>query len=278
MKGSAVLERSKACCEFLKVCLENDVIPNSCKVKINAKPCQSNVIANLRKQNLREASKIELELAIDTEEIVTANAEEKLKANLQRLSEKYSGETLESLVNRLEEKKLSQFWHYQNQYKKKFNFLNRKQHQGVSGDEEQEQDGDSRRPSSSPASHAGLETTTSSSPTSGRPASPPAPPLSDRHLQAAQVKSKKTRRFVKRGKYRRVQRKKTRGKVKLTTNYSDFVLTPAQERVLNRGLNFCPQPTAVNRTKVEASLKRMARTISLADYFHGMDREREEEE
>ena len=116
MKGSAVLERSKACCEFLKVCLENDVIPNSCKVKINAKPCQSNVIANLRKQNLREASKRELELAIDTEEIVTANAEEKLKANLQRLSEKYSGETLESLVNRLEEKKLSQFLHYQKQW------------------------------------------------------------------------------------------------------------------------------------------------------------------
>ena len=36
--------------------------------------------------------------------------------------------------------------------------------------------------------------------------------------------------------------------------------------------------TAVNRTKVEAGLKRMARIISWADYFHGMDREREEEE
>ena len=143
MKGSAVLERSKACCEFLKVCLENDVIPNSCKVKINAKPCQSNVIANLRKQNLREASKRELELAISTEEMVTANAEEKLKANLQRLSEIYSGVTMESLVNRLEEKKLSHFLHYQKQYKNKFNFLNRKQHQGVSGVDEQERDGDS---------------------------------------------------------------------------------------------------------------------------------------
>ena len=38
MKASSVLERSKACCEFLKDCHENDVLPNSCKVKISAKP------------------------------------------------------------------------------------------------------------------------------------------------------------------------------------------------------------------------------------------------
>ena len=97
MKGSAVLERSKACCEFLKVCLENDVIPNSCKVKINAKPCQSNVIANLRKQNLREASKRELELAIQAQQLVRVNAEEKMKTNLDIWSEKHSVELLEPL-------------------------------------------------------------------------------------------------------------------------------------------------------------------------------------
>ena len=71
MKGSAGLEHSKAYCEFLKICYENDVIPNSCKVKLNAKPCPSNVIAKLRAQNIREASKKELELAIKTQELVT---------------------------------------------------------------------------------------------------------------------------------------------------------------------------------------------------------------
>ena len=86
MKGSAGLEHSKACCEFLKICYENDVIPNSCKVKLKAKPCPSDVIAKLRAQNIREASKKELELAIKTQELVTEDANEKLKRNLNRLS------------------------------------------------------------------------------------------------------------------------------------------------------------------------------------------------
>ena len=81
------------------------------------------------------------------------------------------------------------------------------------------------------------------------------------HNPGVESQASRARRFVKRGKYRRIQRKKLRGKVKLTTNYSDYPLSLAQERVLNRGLNFCPQPTAVNRTKVEAGLKRMARII-----------------
>ena len=41
--------------------------------------------------------------------------------------------------------------------------------------------------------------------------------------------------------------------------------------MLNRGLNFCPQPAAVNRTKVEAGLQRMARTVQWADYLHGRE-------
>ena len=77
---------------------------------------------------------------------------------------------------------------------------------------------------------------------------------------------------MKRGKYRRIQQKKLRERINLMTNYSDYPLSPAQERaLLNRGLNFCPQPTAVNRTKVEAGLKRMARAICWADFFQGKD-------
>ena len=36
MKGSAVVEQSRACCEFLKICQTEDVIPNSCKVKASS--------------------------------------------------------------------------------------------------------------------------------------------------------------------------------------------------------------------------------------------------
>ena len=117
------MEHSKACCEFLKICYENDVIPNSCKVKLKAKPCPSDVIAKLRAQNIREASKKELELAIKTQELVTEDAVEKLERNLNRLSEKYPEEMLGPMVHKLNEKKRSQFLHFRNQFKKKFQFL-----------------------------------------------------------------------------------------------------------------------------------------------------------
>ena len=105
MKASAVLEHSKACCEFLKACHENDVLPNSCKVKICAKPSKSNLIEKLRRENIREASIRELELAVRAEELVTENAEEKLKSNLSKLSDKYSEEELEPMLTRLNGKK-----------------------------------------------------------------------------------------------------------------------------------------------------------------------------
>ena len=91
-------------------------------------------------------------------------------------------------------------------------------------------------------------------------------------------RSKQARRFMKRGKYRRIQKKKQRTTVQLTTNYSDLELSPAQERVLNKGLNFCPQPESVNRTKVGAGLERMARSICWADYFNGRDLEQVDRE
>ena len=93
---------------------------------------------------------------------------------------------------------------------------------------------------------------------------------------AATPSTRKTRRFCKKEKYRRIQRKVRRKSTNLTTNYSNHQLCPAEERVLNRGLNFCPQPAAVNRTKVEAGLQRMARTVQCsavqwADYFPGRE-------
>ena len=69
-------------------------------------------------------------MAIKTQELVTEDADEKLKRNLIRLSEKYPEEMLEPLVYKLNEKKRSQFLHFRNQFKKKFQFLKEKQHQG----------------------------------------------------------------------------------------------------------------------------------------------------
>ena len=247
----------------------------------------------MRAQNIREASKKELELAIKTQELVTEDADEKLKRNLIRLSEKYPEEMLEPMVHKLNEKKRSQFLHFRNQFKKKFQFLKEKQHQG---DDEgvaehhrthQMEVNMTTSPAvplplgqlASTTSHAGLEQNPSTFPAQGQ-LSTGTTAVEVEETDPAHRRSSQTRarRFVKRGRYRRIQRKKVRGKVKLTTNYSDYTLSLSQERVLNRGLNFCPQPAAVNRTKVEAGLKRMARIICWADYFHGMDQDREEVE
>ena len=281
MKGSAVVEQSRACCEFLKICQTENVIPNSCKVKINTKPVQSNVIAILRKQNLMEASKKELELAIRVEELATVKARDDLVEDLRKVGEEYSEEKTEVLVAKLNHKMGTQFLHFHNQYKKKFHFLKQKQNQG-DGDEDEPAtqewtDGEAAGPGGEaltehPAS--GLQTSISSHTGGEALTEHPAPAQQQIAIQlppAQPAANQRTRRFVKRGKYRRIQRKKLRGQVKLTTNYSDYPLSQAQERALNRGLNFCPQPTTVNKTKVEAGLKRMARSICWADFFQGKD-------
>ena len=45
--------------------------------------------------------------------------------------------------------------------------------------------------------------------------------------------SSRTRRFWRREKYRRIQMKKRRGASRLTTNFSDYELSRAEERLLN---------------------------------------------
>ena len=127
MKRSAKVEHSRACCEFLKVCLDGDVIPNTCKVRINAKQAPNNVIDILRKQNLKEASKKELELAIKVEELSEAKAMEDMAKAVEKMGEELPEAKKEALMERVNEKKESQFLHFRNQYKKKFQFLRQKQ-------------------------------------------------------------------------------------------------------------------------------------------------------
>ena len=54
----------------------------------------------------------------------------------------------------------------------------------------------------------------------------------------------------------------------LTNNYSSFPIEGrAEERVLNKGLNFCPAPEKVNKTDVEAGFQAMRRSVLWANYF-----------
>ena len=64
------------------------------------------------------------------------------------------------------------------------------------------------------------------------------------------TKKKKTRRFIKRNKWKRVQDKKKKHTTSAVHNFSDMILTQAMETLLNRGLNFCITPLKLNVTEI----------------------------
>ena len=168
MKRSAKVEHSRACCEFLKVCQNGEVIPNTCKVKINAKPAPNNVIDLLRKQNLKEASKKELELAIQIEELSEVKARVDLAEAVEKMGEELPEAKKEALMERVNEKKESQFLHFRSQYKKKFQFLRQKQQGGGQATGEQMEDIlPVVQSATSSTSHAGLEQRPAAQPASG---------------------------------------------------------------------------------------------------------------
>ena len=53
----------------------------------------------------------------------------------------------------------------------------------------------------------------------------------------------------------------------LIFNFSSIPLTPAMESVLNKGLNFCPNPSNVNITQLLADLFRLERKMAWKSYF-----------
>ena len=78
----------------------------------------------------------EQELAIKVEELATVKARDDLVEDLRKVGEEYSEEKTHALVARLNQKMESQFLHFHNQYKKKFQFLKQKQKQGDCDEDE----------------------------------------------------------------------------------------------------------------------------------------------
>ena len=55
----------------------------------------------------------------------------------------------------------------------------------------------------------------------------------------------------------------------MVTNLSSVALTPAQDSLLSRGLNFCPDPGKVNWTEMEARYARFSRVTRWRELWHG---------
>ena len=60
------------------------------------------------------------------------------------------------------------------------------------------------------------------------------------------IHKKKNRRFIKHNKWKRQQDKLKKQPTSAVHNFSDLVLTPTMEKLLNRGLNFCITPLKPN--------------------------------
>ena len=83
--------------------------------------------------------------------------------------------------------------------------------------------------------------------------------------------SKKARKFTKRSKRKKQNQKQNRKRLNLVTNYSKTTLSEEEESVLNKGLNFCPMRKKVNRTDIEVSYQRYARSCRWREFWFSQD-------
>ena len=79
--------------------------------------------------------------------------------------------------------------------------------------------------------------------------------------------AKKKRKWIKKSKYQRIQRKIKRKTISIVYNYSHINLTPAMEKLLNRGPSFAIRPPKLNISELMADHKRLQRGMMWMDYF-----------
>ena len=95
------MEQSRARCEFLEVCRNEKVFPNSCKVKMPAKKNRSEASQKKREENVQEASVKELGICLEDEKENFIKkvrvVEDKLKVINETFPEKFAQETVQAL-------------------------------------------------------------------------------------------------------------------------------------------------------------------------------------
>ena len=85
-------------------------------------------------------------------------------------------------------------------------------------------------------------------------------------------RTKKTRRFIKRSKYRRKLRKWGKKKLEpIYTNYSDHILTEHEKKVLSKHTSFSPLPEKVNKTQLQYEMNIFSRHLKWGEHFNQND-------
>ena len=99
---------------------------------------------------------------------------------------------------------------------------------------------------------------------------PPHPPPTNNDVESNSdnPRHKKRRRFIKRSKYRCIQRKLSSKPLdNLVINYSKHLLTPDQNSLLNKHLSFVSVPDKVNLTELDYNYKRFSRSMRWRESF-----------
>ena len=72
----------------------------------------------------------------------------------------------------------------------------------------------------------------------------------------------KNRRWIPKSQYRRLNKSILKQQINLVTNLSNIQLTNGQKSLLNKGLNFCPNPDKVNLTQISADCYHLERNMA----------------
>ena len=91
-------------------------------------------------------------------------------------------------------------------------------------------------------------------------------PLENENLVNDQTKKPK-RKWIPRNKYRRLKKKQLKKKINLVYNFSSLELTEDMISLLNKGLNFCPNPDKVNLSQLFADGFQMHRKMAWKHHF-----------
>ena len=82
-------------------------------------------------------------------------------------------------------------------------------------------------------------------------------------------KQTRTRRFVKRNKFKRWKQQEARKQINLVKNLSDYPMTNDMFSLLNRGLSFVITPSYANKTEVKADIQSYQRTLRWKEFHYG---------
>ena len=232
------VERAKSTCSFLKQCIKQKLVPKTFRINQTPDSRFSKEGKDKWEKNVRKLEQENIKLAV----IEQSNLVNRLQLFVEnRKTQIFQNIVDNKLLNVVKQEFLVREQQYysqeDNNHQRKF-FLLRGSECNTS--------------ENSPVQSQGQETLNSE--------------VDSPHTSQQGVR--KTRRFIKRSKYRRKQRKNaTKSINNLFINFSSVTLSEPQQSLLNKHVSFVPLPDRVNTTQINYDISRFSRSLRWREYF-----------